>query len=205
MTTPRPWAVGRAAALAVAALAVLGLLGWVGAPAAQAHEGAGTIVVEAAEPAGPLEVTYRVRLTYNADGHGADDATVTVVAEGVDGPTTPVPMTPADDDGGYGATVRFGEPGPWTVRFTAVTPPATLELTETVASAPPPSTAEPTTTTTSAAAPTTATSATPPSTSTALGSDDDDGAGGGVPVAPLVAGGVGAAVVAGVAVARRRR
>lgn len=179
--------------LLLAAVAALVLV----APAgrAGAHEGDGTIEVLAADPAGPLQVSYRVRLTFQADGHPAVDATVTVVAEGPDGTTTtPQPMAPAGEDGVYAATVLFPAPGAWTVRFTAVTPAATAERAETVA--PPPTTTSTSTTTTTV------------STTTTVGAAADDPENDGdsdPPVVPLVAGAVAVAAVAGVLVARRRR
>lgn len=108
-------------------------------PAASAHEGQGALAVVAADPAGPLAVSYRVRLTFLRDGHPVDDATVTAVAEAAgQPPQAPHLMAPAGGDGVYSATVQFPSPGEWRVRFTAVTPPATAERAEAVA--PPPTT-----------------------------------------------------------------
>lgn len=178
----------------LAAIGVLTALatGW--AAPAQAHEGEGTIEVLAADPAAPLEVAYRVRLRWNNDGHPAADATVTVVAERAGAPpTTPQPMAATGEEGAYAATVRFPEPGDWTVRFTAVTPRATLERAQAVA--PPPST------TTTSAPETTTTASTEPSPSTPAA--DDAGADRAVPLAVIAATAV--LVALGVVAARRRR
>lgn len=177
----------RRLAAAVAATAAL----FVAVAPAAAHEGDGTLEVVAAAPAAPLQVSYQVRLTFEADGHPAADATVTVVAErpGV-APTTPQPMTAAGEEGVYTETVTFPDAGDWTVRFTAVTPPATLERTETVA--PPP---------------TTTTNTTTPTTTTTIVDNTDD-ADDGSSNALFIAGGVVlAAVLVGGAImlARRRR
>lgn len=186
---------GRLLAAAVLAAAALGGV----TASVAAHEGEGTIEVVMAEPSGPLAVTYRVRLTFVADGHPAGDATVTAVAQRTGaGSTTPVTMTPGTDAGIYEGTVTFPDAGDWTVRFTAVTPPATLERTETVTS--PPTTASPSTTAGSSAttgrSPTTAT---PPDTEEA----DDDGDG--PPLAPFVVSGIIGVAVALILVSRRRR
>lgn len=177
--------------LALAAFALTAAI----APVSSAHEGEGTIEVLAAEPAAPLEVAYRVRLTFTEDGHPAADATVTAVAERPGAaPTTPQPMTATGEEGVYAATVRFPDAGQWTVRFTAVTPEATLERAETVA--PPPTTTTTTSTTTTTTEPPATTAPTP-----RLDRGDD----GGVPLLPVALGGVALAVAAGVLTARRRR
>ncbi len=72
---------------------------------------------------------------WDNDGHAAADATATVVADSPTGERLgPVPMEPTDDDGRYTATLDFPSPGDWNVRFTVVTPPGTLEITQTVPS-----------------------------------------------------------------------
>ena len=97
------------------------------------HEGEGSLEVLVADRARPLEVDYRVRVTFRADGHPVGDATVTAVAER-DGapPVAPVRLEEVDEEGVYAGTVRFPTAGTWTLRFTAVTPAATLERSETV-------------------------------------------------------------------------
>ena len=123
-------------------------LGLLGTAPASAHDGKGILVVESTGPTEGLAIPFVVRLTWAGDGHAAVDATVTATALGTDATTTtPVPMQPVGQDGRYEATVEVPEPGPWTIRFTSVTPAATLEVEETVT---PPSTtsttAQPTTT-----------------------------------------------------------
>lgn len=180
----------------------LGTLAWVVASLATsgplaAHEGPGVLALVAAEPAGPLAVTYRVRLTYRDDGHPATDATVTAVAEGPAGATVPQPMAGEGNDGIYVATVRFPGPGLWTVRFTAVSPPATLERTEQVAAPP--------TTTTSTGVPTTA--ARPTTSSPRVAARPEPDGGGGLPTGVTVVVAIGIAAVVAAILARgvRRR
>ena len=154
------------AAIASITAIVLVLVGSI-APAA-AHEGGGTMTVESAEPTDSGSVRYVVRLIWNNDGHpaAAADTTMTAVPVGADGTAqTPVTLEPVDDDGRFAATVEFSSPGAWTVRFTAITPEATLEVAQQID--PPPtttSTAAPSTTSSEAGVPTTATDA----------PDDDD-------------------------------
>lgn len=143
-------------------LAVLAV--WAGASASfpaspiLAHDGRGAIEFVAAEPTAPFVVMYRVRVTYSADSHPVDDATVTVLAVGADGQqTVPQPMTRASESGSYTAELRFPGPGAWTVRATSVKPPATAEVPEMVA--PGPAGVPVPTATTTGAQPTTADSA----------------------------------------------
>lgn len=113
---------------------------------AGAHDGAGTISVESSVPTdNAAEIV--VRLVWNNDGHPAADATITAVPVGVDG-ATPVLMEPVDSDGRYRANVSLPGPGEWTIRFTSVTPVATLDQPQNIA-------AETTTTTAPEAASTT--------------------------------------------------
>lgn len=130
---------------------------------AAAHEGGGTLTVESAESTDSGSVRYVVRLIWNNDGHpaAAADTTMTAVPVGADGTAqTPVTLDPVDDDGRFAATVEFSSPGAWTVRFTAITPEATLEVPQQID--PPPtttSTAAPSTTSSEAGVSTTATDA----------------------------------------------
>ena len=126
--------------------AVVVLLALLVTSAAHAHEGQGAIEVITADATAPLQIEYRVRLTFVSDGHPESNATVTVVAERAGTALTPQPMPPTGEDGVYAATVAFPSPGSWTVRFTAVKPPATLERLESVAA--PPTSLRPTTTAT---------------------------------------------------------
>jgi hypothetical protein len=146
---------------------------------AAAHEGDGRIEVLQATPAPYLAVDYQVRLTYVADGHGAPDATVTAVAEQPGAAAAaPVQLTAGAEEGLYAGTVSFPAPGDWTVRFTSVTPAATLEQPQSV-TAPGPTVTRP-----------------PPTSSTtvpiaagadevAADSEEDDGSG--FPVVPVAA------------------
>lgn len=102
---------------------------------ASAHDDKGTIEVISAEPQG-LSIRYEVSITYDNDGHGAADATATVVAE-ADGLTVGPDLLEATAiEGVYAATVTFPKSGSWTVRFSSLTPTATLELDETIDIAP---------------------------------------------------------------------
>lgn len=126
-------------AAVAAALAALGLGT---APPAAAHEGEAVITVETVEPT-DLSVRYVVRVTWENDGHPATGAVVTATAVAPDGTqTTPVTLEQVDDDGRYEGTVEHPAPGAWTVRFTVVEPPGTLEHPVDLA-APTPTTAAP--------------------------------------------------------------
>lgn len=97
--------------------------------AAAAHEGQGQFAVETAEPEAD-GVRYVVRLTWVGDNHPAIDATVTATPINPAGTVgTPVAFSAVDQDGRYQGVVPLATPGTWTVRFTAVTPPATFEAT----------------------------------------------------------------------------
>lgn len=136
----------------LAAAVVVAAAAWAAWPAA-AHEGAGGLTLEQSIPVSDNQVRYVVRLVSVNDGHGAVKATVTATPIAADGKAqTPVPLAEVDEDGRYGATVTFPAPGAWTIRFTAVKPPATLAQPVTIAA--------PTTTTTTAP-PTTTTSSVP--------------------------------------------
>lgn len=154
------------------ATVVAAVLLLVPASPAAAHEGSGTITVEEADPATDTAVRYVVRLTWNNDGHpaAADATTITAVPAGGDGVAlTPVTLEPVDDDGRFAATVEFPDPGAWTVRFTAISPEATLEVPQQIEPPATPSSAP--TTTTSSEAPTT----TSADSGTLDEGDDDDG------------------------------
>jgi len=102
---------------------------------AAAHDGTAVITAESQTIQG-TSVEYVVRAVWDNDGHAAADATATVVAESPSGDRVgPVPMEATDDDGRYTATVDFPSPGDWIVRFTVVTPPGTLEITQTIPAA----------------------------------------------------------------------
>lgn len=162
----------------LSAAALLCTLVLAGGSVAAAHEGDGRLEVLRATP-GYMAVDYQVRLTYVADGHGAPDATVTAVAEQPGAAAaTPVQLSAGAEEGLYAGTVTFPGPGDWTVRFTSVTPAATLEQPQAVTAPGPTVTRPPPTTSTTV--------------STAAGadevaavSDEDDGSG--FPVVPVVA------------------
>ena len=125
---PRP---GRA--LLLTAVALIGCL--VTAVPAAAHDDEGVIEVSAA-PAGRT-VEYGVLVTYVGDGHPAQDATATAVAEqaGRD-PVGPVVLEATGEPGRYRARITFPGDGTWTVRFSSLSPTAYLERTETITAAP---------------------------------------------------------------------
>jgi hypothetical protein len=187
-------------------VAVVAMSSMVVAAPGAAHEGEGAIEVLAAAAAGPRAVEYTIRLTYAADGHGANDATVTAVVVGGDGAVvgTPAVMERGDGEGVYVATVSFPAEGRWTVRFTAVTPPATLEVGQTIEE--PGAPASTTMTPATAAPPATAAEA-PASTPRGAGGEGDATAGGGGAPWPVVvalaAPAAGAALLLGVRRARR--
>ena len=191
----------RSIATGATALAGLLALSGVGAPAA-AHGGDGVLEVVTTIRDGD-DVFVRVRLTYEADGHGIPDATVTAVIDG----ETPVPLAAEEQEGLYSGAVP-AQPGD-VIRISSVEPATSVEV-----DAPAleeefpvlPSGEEATSTTT---APTTeATTTTEADDETAApatvtdegGSDDDTNA------LPLVLGGVAVAgLVAGLAVVLTRK
>lgn len=140
------------------------------APAA-AHDGDGVITVEQSEPISARTLRYTIRLTWANDGHPALDATVTATALAADGTAqTPVPLTPLDDDGRYTATLAFPGNEAWRVRFTAVTPTATVEQPAPIA------TTTSTVTTVTTAAPSTALSTTSVAPTTVVATTTSTGA-----------------------------
>lgn len=191
----------RAGAVLVGAVALVALM----APAALAHEGSGTLEVVSAVPGPDQSIAYTVRLTYTADGHPAEGATLTAVAVDAAGTgATPVPLGPTGTPGEYYGTVTFPAPGTWTVRFTAVTPPATLE--EPVEIAPPTSSAPTTAGPTTTGAPRTSRPATSSNVTDGVAAGSDEGGTDGAPAGLVAA--VVAALALGtgaVVVARRRR
>jgi hypothetical protein len=128
MHLPTRGTAGRLLAVAVAS----SFFAIAAASPAAAHDGTAVISAESQTIDG-MSVDYVVRAVWDNDGHAAADATATVVAESPSGDRVgPVPMEPTDDDGRYAATVAFPSPGDWNVRFTVVTPPGTLEITQTI-------------------------------------------------------------------------
>jgi len=120
-----------AVAVTVAALAAM-------ATPVSAHDGRAIITLETSEQGADSSVAYVVRVVWDNDGHPAKDASATVLAIAADGQRIgPIGLAPVDDDGRYGATVPFGAPGEWTVRFTVVTPPGSLDVPQSVTSSAP--------------------------------------------------------------------
>ena len=160
---------------AVAAAVAAAATGVLQPGAAAAHEGQGQFAVETTEPEAD-GVRYVVRLTWVGDNHPAIDATVTATPIDPTGTAgTPVAFSAVDQDGRYQGVVPLATPGTWTVRFTAVTPPATFETTREVA------TTTPSTTTTEPDDQPATTEAAAPASAT----DRDDGPSAGM-VVPVV-------------------
>lgn len=190
--TPNRVLVGLATA-AIAAVVAVALPSGVAA----AHEGQGQFAVETAEPTA-AGVRYIVRLTWVGDNHPAIDATVTATPIDPAGRAgTPVAFTPVAQDGRYQGGVALPAPGTWVVRFTAVTPPATTEVTREVTAA--------TSTVPASTSSTAPTSPLPTTGEASAASTDDSGGSAGT----LVFAGVLVAIAAGGALAypsaRRRR
>lgn len=98
----------------------------------QAHEGEGVLSVESATVEDQT-ARYVVRLIWKNDRHPAVDATLTATTVAPDGTAgTPVTLEPVDRAGRYEGTVSFTTGGTWTVRFTSVTPAATIEREEVI-------------------------------------------------------------------------
>ena len=150
------------AALAAGLALVLAV---VGAAPAGAHTDTGTFSATRAEPAADGTYTIDLLLTYDNDGHGAEDAALTVTVQGPTGAPVPVTMSPGDRAGAYTGSVSADAAGNYTVTASATEPEA--ETTFTFAVAAP-------ATTTTAAEPTTTTAADSDATTTSA----DDGNGG---------------------------
>jgi len=120
-------------ALLLAAMALIACL--MAAVPAGAHDDDGVMEVSTA-PAGRT-VEYEVLVTYVGDGHPAQGATATAVAEqpGRE-PVGPVVLEATGEPGRYRARITFPADGTWTVRFSSLSPTAYLERTETIIAAP---------------------------------------------------------------------
>lgn len=105
---------------------------------AHAHEGAATIEVDQEHP-GVTATHYFVKVTWEDDGHGVVDGTVTATAISPGGvEQAPVPLNMYDaDEGLYEGTVEMPEEGTWTVRFTSVDPTGSIEHTQEMTAAAP--------------------------------------------------------------------
>jgi hypothetical protein len=127
LPTPARLAASLAAAVALALGLLLGLVPGLGGSPAGAHDGPAIVVIEQVHPAG-LQMHYIVRVTWEDDGHPAEDATVTATAIAADGTQlTPVALAPADDDGRYAGVVEYPSAGTWTVRVTSIEPTGSVE------------------------------------------------------------------------------
>lgn len=102
---------------------------------ASAHDDVGVLDVVTAEVDG-LTVRYDVALIYSGDREPVAGATVTVVAQSAAGVTVgPVNLESTGVPGHYAVTLEYPSAGDWTVRFTSITPRATVERPESVAAA----------------------------------------------------------------------
>ncbi len=123
----------RIVAALLAVLLVVGVGVAAIAPMAGAHGDDGVLAVVSATPSGSSS-TITVKLTFEGDGHPVDGATVTAVADdGAGAAIDPVPMTAAGSPGEYTARLEFPSAAVWNVRVTAVSPSATVTLTQDIA------------------------------------------------------------------------
>jgi len=139
---------GVISALVRSLLVLSALVVWVpAAPPAGAHGGPAELQVVVVEP-GPQSVRVEVRVVYVNDGHGVDDAAVTVAGESGGVQLTPVLLEPTGVEGTYAGVVGLPTPGTWTLRATSAEPTATQSFTAEVpaAGAPVPVTTAPVTT-----------------------------------------------------------
>lgn len=121
------WAREILAAVGLAALALVAMAG----PAA-AHGGPGVIDVGDPETTGELQIEFPVRITYENDGHPAEEVEgLTVAGRGPDGaelaPTDA--FVPGDAPGVFRATVTLPVEGQWELTVDAVEPAATATIT----------------------------------------------------------------------------
>lgn len=117
----------------LAALAMLALA----APAA-AHGGAGLIEVGDPEATGELQIEFPVRITYENDGHPADEVEgLTVSGKGPDGAELAATdaFVPGDAPGVFRATVTLPVEGQWELTVDSTEPAATATITADVAGA----------------------------------------------------------------------
>lgn len=131
------------------ACAVVAVIALFCADPVQAHGGEGVLTVTSTEPTGSTSVRYQVQVVFADDGHAATGATVTASAESAEGGMLgPVQLDPVEgSDGMYAGVVDFPSPGSWAVRFTSLSPPASIEVSPQMIAAPTTTTVPPTTTT----------------------------------------------------------
>lgn len=123
----------RIVAALLAVLLVVGVGVAAIAPMAGAHGDDGVLAVVSGTPSGSSS-TITVKLTFEGDGHPVDGATVTAVADdGAGAAIDPVPMAAAGSPGEYTARLEFPSAAVWNVRVTAVSPSATVTLTQDIA------------------------------------------------------------------------
>lgn len=123
----------RIVAAILAVLLVVGVGVAAIAPMAGAHGDDGVLAVVSGTPSGSSS-TITVKLTFEGDGHPVDGATVTAVADdGAGAAIDPVPMAAAGSPGEYTARLEFPSAAVWNVRVTAVSPSATVTLTQDIA------------------------------------------------------------------------
>lgn len=128
MRTTRRTPGWRAAAAVTTLLAVVAI----GGPPAAAHGGGGVIEVGDPELVGPLQVEFPIRVTYENDGHPAEDVEgLSVTGSGPDGATLgPLdPFVEGDAPGVHRATLTFPTPGTWELTIGIDEPASTATLT----------------------------------------------------------------------------
>ena len=175
---------------------------------ASAHGGDPVITVDQVHPA-QGSTHYFVRMTWE-DGDPITDGSLTATPIAPDGTEGDLVVLESSGDGIYQGAVAMDGPGTWTVRFTTVDPPGSMETTQ-VVEGPTTTTAAPTTTTT--AVPQTTAPATSEQTVTTQDTTADEAAAGDTEsdddsssALPLVIGGIVlVAVVAGGAYLLTRR
>ena len=174
---------------------------------ASAHGGDPVITVDQVHPA-QGSTHYFVRMTWE-DGDPITDGSLTATPIAPDGTEGDLVVLESSGDGIYQGAVAMDGPGTWTVRFTTVDPPGSMETTQVVEG--PTTTAAPTTTTT--AVPETTAPATSEQTVTTQDTTADEAAAGDTEsdddsssALPLVIGGIVlVAVLAGGAYLLTRR
>jgi hypothetical protein len=169
---------------------------------ASAHGGDPVITVDQVHP-GQGSTHYFVRMTWE-DGDPITDGSLTATPIAPDGTEGELVVLESSGDGIYQGAVTMDSPGTWTVRFTTVDPPGSIETTQ-VVEGPTTTTAAPTTTTTAAPA-TTAPTTTAAPVEDAATTNDDDSDDDSSSALPLILGGlVLLAIVAGGAYLLTRR
>jgi hypothetical protein len=110
------------------------LVTWLGATGVvAAHGGGATFEVLEAVEAAPGEVSLRVGIAHEADGHPAEGAIVEVEAIAPDGTGAPSTTLEREDGAGtYAARLDLPERGAWTLVVTSSFPPGTVEVPVTV-------------------------------------------------------------------------